>query len=337
MFQELKGKKVLFITTKNLDYIRNTQEINLLQETAYLDIIGFFDKNYLKRIIKIYFKLLLLNKSKYDVIFCGFAPQLIVPFWKIKFHNSIFYIDFFISLYDTFVNDRKRVKKGTVFAKILKKIDIMTLKRADRIIVDTKAHGNYFVKELGADAKKIVVLYLEADKTIYFPRTVKKSKIFENKFLVLYFGSILPLQGVNVILDAIEILKDNQKIHFVIIGPVEKNSANMNLNNVTFINWLPQSELANYIAQADLCLAGHFEKSIGKARRTIAGKTYIYKAMNKAVVLGDNEANRELFKEGNGNYFVPMSNANALAELIERIYQEKSNEKLIMDISKSAI
>ena len=34
MFQELKNKKVLFITTKNLDYLRNTQELRLLREQA---------------------------------------------------------------------------------------------------------------------------------------------------------------------------------------------------------------------------------------------------------------------------------------------------------------
>ena len=45
MFGELKGKKVLFITTKNSDYIRNTQEIRLLREqAASLDVIGYADK-----------------------------------------------------------------------------------------------------------------------------------------------------------------------------------------------------------------------------------------------------------------------------------------------------
>ena len=32
-------------------------------------------------------------------------------------------IDFFVSLYDTLVNDRKKVKVNTVTSKILKKID----------------------------------------------------------------------------------------------------------------------------------------------------------------------------------------------------------------------
>ena len=47
MFQELKNKKVLFITTKNLDYLRNTQELRLLREqAAQVSVIGVKDKSY---------------------------------------------------------------------------------------------------------------------------------------------------------------------------------------------------------------------------------------------------------------------------------------------------
>ena len=47
MFQELKNKKVLFITTKNLDYLRNTQELRLLREQAVqVSVIGVKDKSY---------------------------------------------------------------------------------------------------------------------------------------------------------------------------------------------------------------------------------------------------------------------------------------------------
>ena len=53
MFQELKNKKVLFITTKNLDYLRNTQELRLLREqAAQVSVIGVKDKSYPLRLIR---------------------------------------------------------------------------------------------------------------------------------------------------------------------------------------------------------------------------------------------------------------------------------------------
>lgn len=115
-------KKVLFITTKNIDYIRNVQEIRLLKE-KYKDvkIIYSKSKNYFIRILMVNFKILFLNKKYFDIIFIGFLPQLIIPLlYKSKNSEQSIIIDFFISLYDTLVNDRKKSKKYFNFSKNFK-------------------------------------------------------------------------------------------------------------------------------------------------------------------------------------------------------------------------
>ena len=105
----VKGKRVLFITTKNVDYIRNSQEINILEkEAAQLKKVFSGKKNYAGRLMEIWGKLLICNRSDFDVVFAGFAPQLVFPFFK-KFKGKKIIIDFFISVYDTLVNDRKIV------------------------------------------------------------------------------------------------------------------------------------------------------------------------------------------------------------------------------------
>lgn len=109
MLDECTGKKVLFITTKNIDYIRNSQEVELLQSVAgSVTLLYSRKKNYPFRMMELYLRLLFMSLKKYDVIFIGFEPQLIVPvfWWKMKRQQVI--IDFFISVYDTFVNDRKK-------------------------------------------------------------------------------------------------------------------------------------------------------------------------------------------------------------------------------------
>ncbi len=310
----LEDKNVLFITTKNLDYIRNSQEIDLLEKQAKgLSVLGSRNKSYPKRLVYIYIKLLFMSLKKYDMVFVGFAPQLIVPFWNWKFRKKTLVIDFFISVYDTMVFDRKKFKDGSIIAKLCKWIDKKTLKPADYVIADTRAHGKYFQDEFGVDKDKLHVLYLEADKTIYYPRPQKKEKHFEDKFTVLYFGSILPLQGVEVVLDAVKLLEDKEDIYFIIIGPVPEDKKNECGKNVEFHSWEPQERLAEYISMADLCLAGHFNPDIQKARRTIPGKAYIYRAMDKKIILGDNPATRELYSEDENCCFVKMGDSTALA------------------------
>lgn len=314
----LKDKRVLFITTKNLDYIRNTQEINLIKENSKsYEIIGSMKKSYIKRLIHVYWSILTKSTKNFDVIFVGFSPQLILPIWNFKFKKNFLVIDFFISMYDTLVFDRKKFKEKSFIAKILKWMDSTTVLSADHIICDTKAHGRYFTEEFAADEKKLDVLYLEADKTIYYPRGEKRPEKIKGKFVVLYFGSILPLQGIDTILKAIDILKSRKDIFFYVIGPIGERFSKIESDTVEYIDWLSQEDLAKYINMSDLCLAGHFNKEINKAKRTIPGKAYTYEAMNKKMILGDNDATHELYKEGDGiHYFVEMGNAEKLAEKI---------------------
>ena len=255
--------------------------------------------------------------GKYDAVFVGFAPQLIVPFWGWKFRKTALYVDFFISLYDTLCFDRKKAAPDSFPGRRLLAWDRKTLKRADVILADTGAHAEYFCRELGADPSKIRVLYLEADAAIYYPHSVERPEEAKGKFVVLYFGSVLPLQGVDVVLEAAGRLRNRKELCFYIIGPVGEKMNAPEGENIHYIPWLSQEQLSDYIACSDLCLAGHFCSTIDKARRTIPGKAYIYRAMNRPMVLGDNPANRELFSEQDRNVrFVKMGDPAALEQVI---------------------
>lgn len=309
----VKNKKILFITTKNIDYIRNSQEISILEEKAQSVSQIYSNKNsYAGRLVEIYKRLLFCSVSTFDIIFIGFAPQLILPFMR-KFKKQKVIIDFFISIYDTLVNDRKKVSSKSIAAKFCHSVDHLVIKKANKVIVDTKADMKYFVQEFRGDPDKFEVLYLAADKKIYYPREQKKQ---QKKYIVLYFGSILPLQGIDIVLDAVSLLKDRQDICFQIIGPIPDKYHKPIQENVEYIDWLSQEKLAEYIANADLCLAGHFSDKIEKAKRTIPGKAYIYQMMEKVMICGDNEANRELFNENDKVHFAPMGNAEKLKEVI---------------------
>lgn len=322
--EAVKGKKVLFITTKNLDYIRNTQEIRILNENAAsVDVVSSNVKNYIFRILDVWRKVKKKEVRNNDVVFVGFEPQFVIPFIGFKLGEKVLIIDFFISVYDTLACDRKKIRKDSIFAKYCKYIDRKTISRADYIITDTKTHADFFINEFRGDKERFETLYLEADPSIYYPRMQNKTEKLIDKFVVLYFGSILPLQGVDVVLDAIRELKNEEDIYFDIIGPIPEKYDKPLLNNVRYTEWLSQEELSERIANADLCLAGHFNKEIEKAQRTIPGKAYIYEMMKKKIILGDNNANRELFNEDENHFFVDMSNAAALVSAIMRIKNGK--------------
>ena len=317
LIELVKDKKVLYVATKNCEYIRIRQEIVFLQKWAKnVKVVCFKDTSYIKRICKSYMELIRTDVKDYDIIFVGFMAQMLIPAWYWKWRRQLIITDFFISIYDTLVFDRKKVKEKSIFARLLKWVDTTTIRKSDYLVSDTKEHAKYFCEELEAKREKIFVMYLEADKILYHPLKIRRPTWLKNKFVVLYFGSILPVQGVEVVLQAIKILKNNDDIHFLIIGPIKKKIEKIYTPNVTYIDWLPQEKLAKAIAYADICLAGHFSANVNKAQRTIPGKAYIYKAMEKPMILGNTPANRELFIESDTCCYVPVGDPTQLAMMI---------------------
>ena len=65
----IEHKKVLFLASKNLDYLRIVQETELIKKyAASCKILCYQDKSYLIRILKLFIALLFCNTGTYDVI-----------------------------------------------------------------------------------------------------------------------------------------------------------------------------------------------------------------------------------------------------------------------------
>ena len=336
----LKGKNVVFITVKNKDYIRVTQIERLLKQEALSYIVYSSEKrNPLTRAIDLGKRIRSIDLDSADVVILGFLPQLL---WKrvsrkIGQKEVVVVADFFLSLYDTICLDRKLVSAKGLISKTLRKMDENVLAGAKLVVTDTKADADFFASEYNINRDKFEVLYLEADERIYckrngiFEQDSYKEKASESKETtgncikeVLYFGTGLPLQGTDVVLEAIDKVASKSNIKCTYIGGTKGISEGLLKRlsehpNVEMIDWLTQEELSARIAEASLCIAGHFNPDIDKADRTIPGKAYIYEAMGKPMILGDTKANHELFKEDEEHTFVRRGDSVALAEAIQRV------------------
>ena len=128
-------------------------------------------------------------------------------------------------------------------------------------------------------------------------------------------------------------LEHNNQILFLFIGPMDKvsvyNTKYRHLDNVKHIaKWESQKKVAEFISISDLCLAGHFSGKIGKAKRVIPGKAFIYLAMGKPTILCENDANRELFSDSFYNiHFVSMGNAISLKKKIQELANRDKSRK----------
>lgn len=309
-----RTKKILFLCGARESYVRNALNLKTLKKIAKVINISSDAGSYYRRLPLALLRFIFCFR-KYDLVFAGFLGQALMPLVKLRTNKPIIF-DAFISLYDTLCFDRRIFKPNSIIGRLAFWLDKKSCEWADIIITDTDAHAGYFSKTFNINRHKFKTVYLGADTDIFYPRNIQKNS---DKFIIFYYGSVLPLQGIDVILKAAKILEKEKKIIFQIVGPIRKKYGKLietlNPHNIEFIDWIPYKYLPNKIAEADVCLGGHFS-NIDKAKRLISGKAYQFLAMKKPVILGDNPASKELFENRKSAILVEMGNPDALAQAI---------------------
>lgn len=310
--------KILFISGDVPSNTRNSVLLKgLKQNNVKVIECTSSSQTYFLRYLNVLRKFILKRKNDFDFVFVGFFGQPIVPIIK-KLTDKPIIFDAFLSAYDTMCLDRKRFKPNSLGGRFFYWLDKHSCELADKILLDTKAHIDYFVDTFGLEKNKFQSVFVGADNSLFFPRGAQKAK---GVFRIFYVGIFLPLQGIEYIVKAAKALESYGDIDFEIVGKgmehkkIMKIVQELNVKNIKFVDWVPYDKLHRNISKADVCLGGHFS-NIGKAKRTIATKTFDFIAMKKPVIVGDNPANRELFEDRKNALFVEHANSDALADAI---------------------
>ncbi len=327
--------KICYFGTFDENYLRNRIiRKGLEQNGCQIELCRTKYSN----LLKVYFELLInwIKISKEDVkaIIVGETGYVLMPLaWLLsKLWNKKLILDAFFSLYDTYVCDRKIVKENSLEAKKLFILDKFGCLLADLVLLDTEAHIEYFKNKFCLYKKKFIRVFVGTDNSIFYPRDVER---INNKFVVLHWGTFIPLHGVEYILKSAKILEFQQDILFQFIGEgqtypeVINLSKKLNLKNIEFISYESEETLVEKIAQADICL-GIFG-STEKAKRVIPHKVYQAIAMKKPVITGDSPAIREVFEDKKNILLCEIANPDSLAEKILKLKNDTFLRKKIAE------
>jgi glycosyltransferase involved in cell wall biosynthesis len=312
-FGNPKELRILYISTYRPSYTR-TEALLELMDKCKINVTKILTGRSWSRYIKAVYNLIKYQKHC-DLVFVAFRGHEILPILRLLTTKPIIF-DALISVYDTLCFDRKIFNPNSVVGRLLKKYDEFLCRISQVVMVDTNVHKQYFEKEFGA--KNVQYLYVGCKESIFRP---VKTQDRAAEFTILWYGAVIPVHGIDVILKAAKLLEGNL-LKFRLFGPIrDKYSAlidSLKTKNVEFGNFLPYEKLPTEINNADVCLGGHFS-NINKAKRVIAGKTFEFLACEKPTIVGDNPASRELFKEGGLVHFVKMNDPKALADKILEI------------------
>jgi len=157
----------------------------------------------------------------------------------------------------------------------------------------------------------------------------RKNYGLEGKFVALYAGAHGMSNDLGVILHAAQKLADRTEIAIVLLGDgkdkpgLMAQAAEISLHNVHFLPPVPKSEMGEVLAATDACIA--ILKPIPLYGTVYPNKVFDYMAAGRPVILAIDGVIREVVEEGKAGIFTPPGNAQALAEAIRQLADDREN------------
>ncbi|MBI5469847.1 glycosyltransferase [Candidatus Kaiserbacteria bacterium] len=278
-----------------------------------------------------YLKLFLLGlkawRERYDLVLVCFPGHTVMPLARFLFGPRVVF-DAFLSVYDSNVFDRKVYPANSLRAWRDKMLDTWSCKLARKVLLDTNQHIEYFVKTFGISREKFIRMWISADDTMFFPTNIPEAAVFT----VHFYGTFIPLQGIQYIIEAANILRD-EDIRFRIVGSgqererIERQIEDFKLDTIEWIGKVPVERVPGYMAGAHVVLGifGDTEKT----KRVIPNKVYEAMAMGKAIITADTPAIRELEGASAALKLIPVANAKALADAILELKNDSGRRKIL--------
>jgi glycosyltransferase involved in cell wall biosynthesis len=331
--------RVLYFGTYERDYPRNAQVIASLRRAGVVVVerhVGVWEANRhnwragaraAARLAAAELRLLKHPRERFDIVVVGYPGHLDLPAARRVAGDRRVVFNPLVSLYDTFVSDRGRFRRGSLAARALEAIDRRAFEAADLVVADTAAHAEFFARLAKLPRERVAVCFVGAEERLFRPGWSP-----QEPYTALFVGKLIPLHGLETVLEAAEAAAE---IRFRIIGSgqLEPRLAARSAN-VEWTEWVDYDRLAGELHGAG-CALGIFGRT-EKAQRVIPNKVFQALACGVPVVTADTPAARELLVDGESATLVPPADARALADAVRRLASDRELARRIADGGRRA-
>ena len=216
--------------------------------------------------------------------------------------------------------------KLVAFAHFL--VEKILLKLADRVVVLSQPMAD-LLEQRGCRRDKLRVApnWIDVDEIQPLPAHEglrAQLGAGPEDFLVLSSGNIGQLGGLDCVLDAMALLKDEPRVRLAIVGHgnararLEQRASDEGLANVGFVDTVPRDHFPHLLAAADLCLVARDGRFAG---HNVPSRAYSFLAAGRpilAVLHPKNEISRVATEEGCG-WHARQDDAGGLANRLREI------------------
>jgi len=287
-------------------------------------------------------KLYLIARSRYLILLpMNFSWASIIDIVIARIFQKHVIVDFYISMFDTVVNDRGIVNSQSPRGKILFFKDRFLMQWATKVFFLNNAECEYYtsIANITLPSEKICIIPLCIDhkNTI----SSKFSLGTKNKMTICWWGTYIPLHGIDKIIEAIGLL-ENEPIELLLIGDSDAKAEPFRAlvrklglehkieirNDLRFSDGTLGPFLEN---NCDLAL-GNFGDSV-KAKTVLVNKVVDSLAMGLACLTFKTKGASEFLEDGRDIFFSEATSVD-IANKIKTIF---NNKKLINSVGIGAM
>ena len=197
---------------------------------------------------------------------------------------------------------------------------------ADRVVVNSPGFVEHVVSR-GAPRDRVVVIPNGVDVAPFDPAARgetyrQEADAVPGDVLVVYAGAHGVPNDLDVVLDAADILRDEEGIRFALVGGgrvragLMERAERMELSNLVFTEAVPKSRMPEVLAAADVCVA--VLRPLPLFATTYPNKVFDYMAAGRPVVLAIDGVIRAVVEEAGAGTFVAPGSAQAMASAVLR-------------------
>ncbi|GAB4204494.1 MAG: glycosyltransferase family 4 protein [Bacteroidia bacterium] len=271
-----------------------------------------------------------LSKPDYIIV----SPMQTMPFypayrWAKKFGSKIIFE--VKDIWPLSIQELGGYSSHHPFIKILKYFEKMAIHKSDAIVSVLPNYGQY-LKEQGFEKDFYYipngVFLTEKENKEALPPQIEQ-QIPANKFIVGYTGTIGIANALDYLLEAAALLKDHDKIFFLIVGEGgEKNNLMKkyaHLNNVLFLPAIHKKQIPAMLEKMSVCYIGLENKNLFRYGVS-PNKIFDYMLAEKPIIFSVFSPNNPVEKSQCGVVVAP-ANPIEIAEAVKYLYQLPEQER----------
>jgi glycosyltransferase involved in cell wall biosynthesis len=236
------------------------------------------------------------------------------------------------------------ILKNPVLIRLALFLEGFLYRRADRLVINSPGFIGH-LESRGAKKEKIVLIRNGVDPAMFAPKA--KGKEFraayglKDKFVALYAGAHGISNDLTVLLDAAEILRDDPRIRFLLVGDGKEKpglvlrAAEKKLTNVVFLPPVAKHDMTDVLAASDCGIA--ILKPIPLYGTTYPNKVFDYMAAGRPVVLAIDGVIRKVVEDARAGVAVPPGDARALADAVRGLAGDPSAARKMGSRGRSAV